>query len=85
MGIIGRLLILQSIKERRNMYTSSKTRVLDESYFNFRKSLGDMETEDLEILLDAYTIMGIPLFESQIKAIKDELEFRNTSLGKELL
>ena len=67
------------------MYTSSKTRVLDESYFNFRKSLGDMETEDLEILLDAYTIMGIPLFESQIKAIKDELEFRNTSLGKELL
>jgi hypothetical protein len=44
-----------------------------------------METEDLEILLDAYTIMGIPLFEAQIKAIKDELEFRNTSLGKELL
>jgi hypothetical protein len=85
MGIIGRLLILQSIKERRNMYTSSKTRVLDESYSNFRKSLGDMETEDLEILLDAYTIMGIPLFEAQINAIKDELEFRNTSLGKELL
>ena len=44
-----------------------------------------METEDLEILLDAYTIMGIPLFEAQINAIKDELEFRNTSLGKELL
>jgi hypothetical protein len=85
MGIIGRLLILQNIKERKNMYTSSKTQALDESYSNFRKSLGDMETEDLEILLDAYTIMGIPLFEAQIKAIKDELEFRNTSLGKELL
>lgn len=68
------------------MYTSSKIQALDESYSKFRKSLGDMETEDLEILLDAYTIlMGISLFEAQIKAIKDELEFRNTSLGRELL
>lgn len=67
------------------MYTSSKTQALDESYSNFRKNLGDIETSDLEILLDAYTVMGMPLFEAQIKAIKDELEFRNTSLGRELL
>lgn len=67
------------------MYTSSKTQALDESYSNFRKSLGDMETENLEILLDAYTTISIPLFGLQIEAIKDELEFRNTSLGRELL
>lgn len=67
------------------MYTSSKTQALDESYSNFRKSLVDMETENLEILLDAYTTISIPLFGLQIEAIKDELEFRNTSLGRELL
>jgi len=84
MGIIGRLLTLQNIKERRNMYTSSKTQVLDENYSKFRNTLHNIETSDLEILLDAYIIIDLSIFEAQIKAIKDELEFRNTSLGKEL-
>lgn len=67
------------------MYTSSKIQALDENYSNFRMNLFSIETDDLEILLDAYAMMGHHLFELQIKAIKDELEFRNTSLGRELL
>lgn len=67
------------------MCTSSKTQALDESYSSFRKNLNNIETYDLEVLLDAYTMMGLPLFKTQIEAIKDELEFRNTSLGRELL
>ena len=67
------------------MYISSKTQVLDESYSNFRMNLFRIKTEDLEILMDAYTTMSLPIFETQLRAIKDELEFRNTSLGKELL
>lgn len=67
------------------MYTSSKTQALDENYSKFRNTLYNIETSDLEVLLDAYITMELSIFESQIKAIKDELEFRNTSLGRELL
>lgn len=67
------------------MYTSSKTQALDENYSKFRNTLYNIKTSDLEVLLDAYITMELSIFESQIKAIKDELEFRNTSLGRELL
>lgn len=67
------------------MYTSSKTQILDESYSKYRIVLNSLKTDELELLIDAYTMMNISLFKMQIKAIKDELEFRNTSLGKELL
>lgn len=57
---------------------------MDENYSSFRNTLHNIKTSDLEFLLDTYTVIGMSLFEAQIKAIKDELEFRNTSLGKEL-
>ena len=55
------------------------------SYSNVRKQLYSFEICELEVLQDAYVMMDPNYFELQIKAIKDELEFRKSSLGKELL
>jgi hypothetical protein len=66
------------------MSTTLKTQDLDESYFRFRSQLSKESTEDLQLILDAYILIGGHFFDISIRAIKDELEFRNTSLGKEL-
>lgn len=51
----------------------------------FIKVIQAFKTGDLEVLLDWYNLCGEELFKDQIDAIKGELEFRKTSLGKELL
>jgi hypothetical protein len=66
------------------MSTTLKTQDLDENYSRLRSQLSTESTEDLQIILDAYNLIGGRFFETSIKAIKDELEFRSTSLGKEL-
>lgn len=53
-------------------------------YQEFRKALLTFKNDDLELLLDWYALYEDDLFEQQIKAIKDELHFRRSSLGKEL-
>lgn len=66
------------------MSTTLKTQDLDESYFRFRSQVSKESTEDLQLILDAYILIGVRFFDISIRAIKDELEFRSTSLGKEL-
>lgn len=66
------------------MSITSKIQDLDESYSRLRLQLSKESTEDLQIILDAYGLIGEHFFKISIKAIKDELEFRSTSLGKEL-
>lgn len=67
------------------MSTTSKTQDWGNNYSEMRKGLMRFKTYELETLQDAYTIMDPDMFKLQIKAIKDELELRKTSLGKELL
>lgn len=67
------------------MFSTSKTPDLASNYSNVRKIAASFKTDELEALLDVCTIMDPIYFELQIKAIKDELELRKTSLGKELL
>lgn len=66
------------------MSTTSKTQGLEKSYSKFRKVLLDIETDELEFLLDIYRMMCPLTYKMEIKAISEELELRNTSLGKEL-
>ncbi len=67
------------------MSSISKTPDWESSYSKLRKTLMIFEIEELEFLHDTYIMMNPSFFEMQIKAIKDELELRKTSLGKELL
>lgn len=67
------------------MSTTSKTPDWESSYSKIRKQLHTFDICELEALQDAYTMMDFDFYELQIKAIKDELELRKTSLGKELL
>jgi hypothetical protein len=66
------------------MLIISKTQDLDESYSRLRLQLSNESTDNLQILLDAYSLIGESFFETTVKAIKDEIDFRSTSLGKEL-
>lgn len=67
------------------MFSTSKTQDWGNNYSEMRKMLHGFKTDELETLQDAYTIMDPDMFKMQIKAIKDELELRKTSLGRELL
>ena len=71
------------------MSFTSKIPDWESNYSNFRKRIITFKMDELEVLLevlqDAYIMMDPSYFELQIKAIKDELELRKTSLGKELL
>lgn len=85
MEIIDKYTIRKNIKGLRSMSSTSKTPDWANSYSEMRKVLMRFKTDELETLQDAYTIMDPDMFKLQIKAIKDELELRKTSLGKELL
>jgi len=63
----------------------SYLKILDweESYFKYRKILCCFNTSDLRALLEGY-LLADSGFDLQIQAIRDELEFRNSPLGKEL-
>jgi hypothetical protein len=83
MEIIANYITLKSLKEQKNMSATSKIQGWEKSYSKFRAALLDVETADLEILVDLYRMM-CPRREMEIKAVLDELELRNTSLGREL-
>ena len=51
----------------------------------FIKAVQALKTDDLELLLDWYGMYDKTLFKDQIEIIKSVLEFRKTSLGKELM
>ena len=85
MEITDKCITHKNIKGLVSMSTTSKTPDWESSYSEMRKVLHGFKTEELEALSDAYAVMGATLFKMQIKAIKDELELRKTSLGKELL
>lgn len=87
MGIIGRFTTPKNIKERTNMSNTLKTQDLDMNSFNaelYRKQIINMKTHELEIIVDAYTLISPGEFKQQIELITAELEFRETPLGKEL-
>ena len=67
------------------MSTTLKIQDWEKSYSEMRKMFCDFKTDELETLSDAYVVMAASMFKLQIKAIKDELELRKTSLGKELM
>jgi hypothetical protein len=85
MEIIGKCITHKNIKGQVSMSTTSKTQDWGNNYSEMRKVLRGFKTEELEALSDAYAVMGATMFKMQIKAIKDELELRKTSLGKELM
>ena len=67
------------------MFSISKTPDWESSYSKLRKRLHCFDICELEALQDVYAMMDPIYFELQIKAIKDELQLRKTSLGKELM
>jgi hypothetical protein len=85
MEITDKFIMYQNIREQKNMSTTLKTPGWESSYFKVRKVAANFKTDELESLQDAYAMMDPGHYELQIKAIKDELELRKTSLGKELL
>jgi hypothetical protein len=85
MEIIDRFITHKNIKGLRSMSFTSKIPDWESSYSKMRKRITTFKMDELEVLQDAYIMMDPSYFELQIKAIKDELEFRKSSLGKELL
>lgn len=87
MAIIDKFTILKNIKGRTSMSNTTKVPGLAKSCFNESKyvdALRTLETVDLELLLDWYTLYSDKSFEEHKRIIRDELEFRSTPLGKEL-
>lgn len=69
------------------MSSISKQQDLGMNSFNaelYRMQLIDMETHELEFLVDVYTHVTPDDFEQQIELIRAELEFRDSPLGREL-
>ena len=66
------------------MSTTSKTPGLEKNYSEYRKAISELETPDLKLLLEWCSLYEGSIFKKEIKAIKEELDFRNTSLGREL-
>jgi hypothetical protein len=85
MEIIDKSITHQNLKGLKNMSTTLKIQDWEKSYSEMRKMFCDFKTDELETLSDAYVVMAASMFKLQIKAIKDELELRKTSLGKELM
>jgi len=85
MEIIDKSTTPQNLKGQKSTHITLKIQDWEKSYSEMRKMFCAFKTDELEFLSDTYVVMGTTLFELQIKAIKDELELRKTSLGKELL
>lgn len=69
------------------MSTTTKIPDLAKNSFNKGKyldALRELETVDLELLLDWYILYEDATFEEHKRLIRSELEFRATPLGKEL-
>jgi hypothetical protein len=50
----------------------------------YTEGLRKLKNDELELLMDWYRLYDPPQFRDEIEAIKEELAFRNTLLGKEL-
>lgn len=85
MEITGKHITHRNIKGHRSMSSTLKTPDWASNYSKVRKVTASFKTEELEVLQDTCAILEPSDFELQIKAIKDELELRKTSLGRELL
>jgi len=57
---------------------------LEKSYSKFRRSLEPLDLQDLDLLLAAYGMFPFD-YKMEIGAITEELELRNSPLGKELV
>jgi hypothetical protein len=69
------------------MSICSKTPDSEKSCFNkskFIAAIQSFDIADLEVLLDWYTMYEGGVFNDQIEVIKNQLQFRNSGLGKEL-
>ena len=69
------------------MYTISNIQDLEKNSFDsdkFKSAIIAFKTVDIEMLLDWYRIYDKNAFKNQIKVLVDELNFRKSSLGKEL-
>lgn len=68
------------------MSISLKTQDSESSYSKYRSAIMQLETDDLETLLDMYAMLSSVHSEyyMEAKALEDELTFRKTLLGKEL-
>lgn len=66
------------------MSTTLKTLVLEKNSSKYTDGLKKLKTDELELLLDWYRLYDPPKFREEIDAIKAELAFRSTALGKEL-
>jgi hypothetical protein len=66
------------------MSTTSKTLDWEENSSKYIDGLKKLKNDELELLLDWYRLYDPPQFRNEINAIKEELHFRNSSLGKEL-
>lgn len=65
------------------MSISLKTQDSESSYSKYRNAIMQLETDDLETLLDMYAMWSSEYY-TEVKALEDELTFRKTLLGKEL-
>jgi len=65
------------------MSISLKTQDSESSYSKYRSAIMQLETDDLETLLDMYAMWSSEYY-TEVKALEDELTFRKTLLGKEL-
>lgn len=66
------------------MSNTIKTQDLEKSYIRFRQELQKIDTDKVEILLDLYKVFPQE-HAMQIKALEDEVAFRKTALGRELV
>ena len=69
------------------MFIITKAPDLAKNCFNKGKyldALRELETVDLELLLDWYILYEDAIFEEHKRLIKAELDFRTTPLGREL-
>jgi hypothetical protein len=87
MAIIDKLTTQQSIKGQKSMSNTLKTQDWDMNCFNsdlYRMQIIDLETFELEFLIDIYSQTRPSEFKQQLELITAELEFRKTPLAKEL-
>jgi hypothetical protein len=87
MEIIDKFTTHQNLKGLKNMYTISNIQDLEKNSFDsdkFKSAIIAFKTVDIEMLLDWYRIYDKNAFKNQIKVLVDELNFRKSSLGKEL-
>ncbi len=73
-----------NIKGQLSMSNILKALDSEKNYSKFRRSLEPLDFQDLDLLLSAYGMFPFE-YKMEIGAITEELELRNSPLGKELV